>query len=156
VPSPLRALAIVSAYAALVGGVAAAVLLTDDTGATPWLALLAAMAVLHLGFGVIVARFWVALLPLIVCVAAWLLDLGDFSITTLLVGVPCAMLVIAGVALRIGWDGGPRVARGPAERETQEPREVAEIRAERRRAAEAAGEADWDPVARPAWDDVVA
>jgi hypothetical protein len=153
VPSPLRVLGIVAAYAVLVGGVALAVLATDDTGAEPWLALLAAMAVLHLGFGVLVTRFWVALLPLVVCVAAWLLDLGDFSITTLLVGVPCAMLAVAGVALRIGWDGGPR----RREREDEfEPPEVAEIRAERRRAAEAAGEADWDPGARPLWDDAIA
>lgn len=143
---PHRALSIVAAYVVTVGGVAGVLVATATDSATPWLALLAAMAILHLGFGLIVARFWVALLPLVLCVVAWLLDLGDFSITTLLVGVPCAMLVVAGVALRIGWDGGPAAAP------------VAQIRRERKRAASAAAaveDPDWDPV-QPMWDDAVA
>ncbi|WCB93806.1 hypothetical protein DSM104299_02523 [Baekduia alba] len=142
-PSPLRALSIIAAYAATVGGVAVALVATADSDATPWLALLAAMAVLHLGFGLIVARFWVALLPLVVCVVAWLLDLGDFSITTLMVGIPCAMLMVAGASLRIGWDGGPAAAP------------VAQIRRERKRTAAAVEDPDWDPV-QPLWDDAVA
>ena len=80
------------------------------------------------------------MLPLIVCVVAFVLDLGDFSITALLVGIPCAMLLAAGVALRVGWDGGPK-ARVI---EDEPPAEVAEIRAERLRAARAAGEPDPD------------
>lgn len=97
---------IVGAYAVTVAGVLGALLLAipDD----PWLAVLAAMAVVHLGFGLIVARWWTVLLPLAVSVAAVLVDVGGFSITTLLVGVPCAMLLVAGVALRIGWDDGGR------------------------------------------------
>jgi hypothetical protein len=146
VRTSIRALGTVGAYAATVGAVFAAVVLTADSSATPWLALLAAMAIVHLGFGLIVARFWVALLPMIVAVAAWLLNLGNFSILTLLIGVPCAMLVIAGVALRVGWDGGPRAGvreRGGAKTPTQ----VAEIRAERRRAAASTEvQDDWDPV----------
>jgi hypothetical protein len=140
-PSPLKALGFVAAYAVAVGGVTVALVATADDSATPWLALLAAMAIVHLGFGILVGRWSAALLPLIVCVVAFLLDLGDFSITALLVGLPCAMLLLAGVALRIGWDGGPshRVDT------TDEPSaEVAEIRAERLRAARAAGEPDPD------------
>jgi hypothetical protein len=148
VPSPLRVLSIIAAYAVTVGAVALALVATADSDATPWLALLAAMAVVHLGFGILVARFWVALLPLIVCVGAWLADLGDFSITTLLVGVPCSMLVVAGVALRIGWDGGPGAREAT-------PKPVAELRRERRRVASGA-DADWDPVQPPIWDDAVA
>jgi hypothetical protein len=132
-----------------VGGVVVVLGATATDSATPWLALIAAMAIVHLGFGLIVARFWVAVLPLVVCVVAWLLDLGDFSITTLLVGVPCAMLVVAGTALRIGWDGGPQAAP------------VAQLRRERKRVAAEAGsrsesDADeWDPV-QPMWDDAIA
>jgi hypothetical protein len=102
----MKAITIVAAYAVTVGGVLAALLLsiTDE----PWLAVLAAMAVVHLGFGLIVARWWTVLLPLVVSIAAVLIDVGGFSITTLLVGVPCAMLLLAGVALRIGWDDGGR------------------------------------------------
>jgi hypothetical protein len=106
----LRASTIVAAYAVVVGGVLAALLLAvpDD----PWLAVLAAMAVVHLGFGLIVARWWTVLLPVLVSVVAVIADVGGFSITTLLVGLPCAMLLFAGVALRIGWDDGGR-AREP-------------------------------------------
>lgn len=141
-PSPFKALGFIVAYAVAVGGVGVALVATADDSATPWLALLAAMAIVHLGFGIIVARWTAALLPLIVCIVAFVLDLGDFSITALLVGIPCAMLLLAGVALRIGWDGGPS-RRAPAEAE-KPPSEVAEIRAERLRAARAAGEPDPD------------
>jgi hypothetical protein len=146
VRTSIRALGTVGAYAATVGAVLAAVVLTADSSATPWLALLAAMAIVHLGFGLIVARFWVALLPVVVAVVAWLLNLGDLSILTLLVGVPCAMLVVAGAALRIGWDGGPRAGARESKRE-KTPAVVAEIRAERRRAAASRdADDDWDPV----------
>jgi hypothetical protein len=141
-PSPLKALGFVAAYAVTVGGVGVALVATADDSATPWLALLAAMAIVHLGFGILVARWSAALLPLIVCIVAFVLDLGDFSITALLVGIPCAMLLLAGVSLRIGWDGGPS-RRTPAD--ADEPAaQVAEIRAERLRAARAAGEPDPD------------
>jgi hypothetical protein len=143
-PSPLKALGFIAAYAVTVGGVGAALIATADDSATPWLALLAAMAIVHLGFGIWVGRWSAALLPLIVCVVAFLLDLGDFSITALLVGIPCAMLLLAGVSLRVGWDGGPvRRARERAGADAP-PSEVAEIRAERLRAARAAGEPDPD------------
>jgi hypothetical protein len=105
----VKAIMIVAAYVVTVGGVLAALLLAipDD----PWLAVLAAMAVVHLGFGLIVARWWTVLLPLAVSAGAVIADVGGFSITTLLVGVPCAMLLVAGVALRIGWDDGGRARR---------------------------------------------
>jgi hypothetical protein len=141
-PSPLKALGFIAAYAVTVGGVSVALVATADDSATPWLALLAAMAVVHLGFGIWVGRWTAALLPLIVCVVAFLLDLGDFSITALLVGLPCAMLLLAGVALRVGWDGGPTARR--RETAAAPPAQVAEIRAERLRAARAAGEPDPD------------
>ena len=51
-PSPLKALGFVAAYAVAVGGVGVALVATADDSATPWLALLAAMAIVHLGFGV--------------------------------------------------------------------------------------------------------
>jgi hypothetical protein len=145
-PSPLKALGITATYAATVGGVGAALILTADDDATPWLALLAAMAVVHLGFGILVARWSTALLPLIASIGAVAADAGGFSITTLLVGVPCALLVVAGVALRIGWDGGPRA---PA---------ADQIRRERRRAAAAADDdsGEWDPVQPAVWDDAAA
>jgi hypothetical protein len=139
-PSPLKALGFVAAYAVAVGGVGVALVATADDSATPWLALLAAMAIVHLGFGILVGRWSAALLPLVVCIVAFVLDLGDFSITALLVGIPCAMLLAAGVSLRIGWDGGPS-ARPAAD---EPPSQVAEIRAERLRAARAAGEPDPD------------
>lgn len=139
-PSPLKALGFVVAYAVAVGGVGVALVATADDSATPWLALLAAMAIVHLGFGILVGRWTAALLPLVVCIVAFVLDLGDFSITALLVGIPCAMLLAAGVALRVGWDGGPK-ARAV---EDEPPSQVAEIRAERLRAARAAGEPDPD------------
>jgi hypothetical protein len=106
VRGPFKAITIVAAYAVAVGGVLAALLLTitDD----PWLAVLAAMAVVHLGFGWIVARWWTVLLPIVASIAGVLADVGGFSITTLLVGLPCAMLLLAGVALRTGWDDGGR------------------------------------------------
>jgi hypothetical protein len=106
----LKILSIVAAYAVTVGGVLAALLLAipDD----PWLPALAAMAILHLGFGLIVPRAWTVVLPLAVCLVAVLADVGGFSITTFLVGVPCAMLLLAGVSLRIGWDDGGRARRG--------------------------------------------
>jgi hypothetical protein len=141
-PSPLRALGFIAAYAVTVGGVSAALIATADDSSTPWLALLAAMAVVHLGFGIWVGRWTAALLPLIVCTVAFLLDLGDFSITALLVGLPCAMLLLGGVALRVGWDGGPSARR--RETPAAPPAQVAEIRAERLRAARAAGEPDPD------------
>jgi hypothetical protein len=137
VPSPLKAIGVIAIYAVTVGGVCAALLLTADDDATPWIALLAAMAVVHLGFGALVARWSAALLPLIASVGAVLVDAGGFSITTLMVGVPCAMLVVAGVALRIGWDGGPRA---PA---------AEQIRRARDRVA-AEGDEDWDPIQPPA------
>jgi hypothetical protein len=146
VPSPVKALGITVAYLATVGVVVAALALTADDSATPWIALLAAMAVVHMGFGILVARFSAALLPLIVSALAVLVDVGGFSITTLLVGVPCSMLVVAGVALRIGWDGGPAAAP------------VAQIRRERKRQAAAwDGETgDWDPVQPQRLDDALA
>lgn len=110
-PAPLKALAIVASYAIAVAAVVIALLLA--IGDDPWLPLLAAMAVVHLGFGLIVARWWTVLLPLVVSVAAVIADVGGFSITTFLVGVPCALLLLAGVALRIGWDDGGRMP-GPS------------------------------------------
>jgi hypothetical protein len=146
VSSTVKALAITAAYLLTVGAVGAALALTADDTATPWLALLAAMAVLHLGFGLLVVRFSAALLPLLASVLAMLAKLGDFSITTLLVGVPCALLVVAGVALRIGWTGGPRAS--PAEQIARERRKVE---------AQAWDESgDWDPVQPPVWDDAIA
>ncbi|MCW2982585.1 MAG: hypothetical protein JWR63_155 [Conexibacter sp.] len=109
-PAPLKALGIVAAYAVTVAVVIAALLVSIADN--PWLPLLAAMAVVHLGFGLIVARWWTVLLPLVVSVAAVFADVGGFSITTLLVGVPCALLLLAGVALRIGWDDGGRAPAG--------------------------------------------
>jgi hypothetical protein len=105
----LKVLSIVAAYAVTVGGVLVALLLAipDD----PWLPALAAMAIVHLGFGLLVPRVWTVALPLAVCVVAVLADIGGFSITTFLVGVPCAMLLLAGVSLRIGWDDGGRARR---------------------------------------------
>jgi hypothetical protein len=141
-PSLLKALGFVAAYAVAVGGVTVALVATANDSATPWLALLAAMAVVHLGFGILVGRWSAALLPVVVCVVAFALDLGDFSITALLVGLPCAMLLFAGVALRVGWDGGPTARR--REEAEAPPAQVAEIRAERLRAARAAGEPDPD------------
>jgi hypothetical protein len=143
----VKALGIIAIYVVTVGAVGAALVLTADDSATPWLALLAAMAVVHLGFGFFVVRWTAALLPLVVSVLAALLQIGDFSITTLLVGVPCALLVVAGVALRIGWDGGPKAH--PAD----------QIARDRRRRVERSGEdGDWEPVQGPAayWDDAVA
>jgi hypothetical protein len=106
----MKALMIVAAYAVTVAGVLAALLLVipDD----PWLPVLAAMAVVHLGFGWLVVRWWTVLLPLAVSAGAVLVDVGGFSITTLLVGIPCALLLVAGVALRIGWDDGGRARSG--------------------------------------------
>jgi hypothetical protein len=102
----LKVLSIVAAYAVTVGGVLLALLLAipDD----PWLPALAALAILHLGFGLLVPRPWTVLMPLAVSIVAVLADVGGFSITTFLVGVPCAMLLLAGVSLRIGWDDGGR------------------------------------------------
>lgn len=111
VRAPFKPLVIVAAYAVAVGAVVAALLLAIDED--PWLPLLAALAVVHLGFGLIVPRWWTVLLPLVVSVAAAAADVGGFSITTLLVGVPCALLLLAGVALRIGWDDGGRMP-GPS------------------------------------------
>ena len=107
----LKPLAIVATYAVAVGAVVVALLLAINED--PWLPLLAALAVVHLGFGLIVPRWWTVLLPLGVSVAAVVTDIGGFSITTLLVGVPCALLLLAGVALRIGWDDGGRMP-GPS------------------------------------------
>jgi hypothetical protein len=107
----LKPLAIVGTYAVVVGAVVASLLLV--IGDEPWLPLLAAMAVVHLGFGLIVPRWWTVLLPLTVSIAAVVADVGGFSITALLVGVPCALLLLAGVALRIGWDDGGRMP-GPS------------------------------------------
>jgi hypothetical protein len=101
-----RALMIVAAYAVTVGGVLAALLLVVPHD--PWLAVLAAMAIVHLGFGLIVARWWTVLMPVVVSIVAVVVDVGGFSLTTLLVGIPCAMLLLAGVSLRIGWDDGGR------------------------------------------------
>lgn len=109
--APFKPLAIVVTYAGVVGAVVVALLLA--IGDDPWLPLLAALAVVHLGFGLIVPRWWTVLLPLVVSVAAVLVDLGGLSITALLVGVPCALLLLAGVALRIGWDDGGRMP-GPS------------------------------------------
>jgi hypothetical protein len=148
VRTSVKALGIIAAYVVTVGGVGAVLVLTADDSATPWLALLAAMAVVHLGFGWFVVCWSAALLPLVVSVVAALLRVGDFSITTLLVGVPCAMLVAAGVALRIGWDGGPKAH--PAD-------QIARDRRRRVERASGGGAADWDPVQPPAahWDDAV-
>ena len=107
----LKPLAIVATYAVAVGAVIVALLLA--IGDDPWLPLLAALAVLHLGFGLIVPRWWTVLLPLGISAAAVVADVGSFSITTLLVGVPCALLLLAGMALRIGWDDGGRMP-GPS------------------------------------------
>lgn len=113
----LKVLSIVAAYAVTVGGVLLALLLAipDD----PWLPALAALAILHLGFGLLVPRAWTVLMPLAVCIVAVVAGVGGFSITTFLVGVPCAMLLLAGVSLRIGWDDGGRArrARDPRGRE---------------------------------------
>jgi hypothetical protein len=103
----LKALGIAAAYAVTVAAVVVGVLLSSPDE-TPWLALLIAVAIVHFGFGLIVARWWAALLPIVVSIVAVIADLGGFSVTTLLVGVPCTMLVIAGTSLRIGWDGGGR------------------------------------------------
>jgi hypothetical protein len=111
VRAPLKPLAIVATYAIAVGAVVVALMLA--IGDDPWLPLLAAMAVVHLGFGLLVPRWWTVLLPLAVSVAAVVVDVGGFSITTLLVGVPCALLLLAGIALRIGWDDGGRMP-GPS------------------------------------------
>lgn len=105
----LKVLSIVVAYAVTVGGVLVALLLAIPD--EPWLPALVAMAIVHLGFGLIVPRVWTVALPLVVSLAAVLLDVGGFSITTFLVGVPCAMLLLAGIALRIGWDDGGRARR---------------------------------------------
>jgi hypothetical protein len=137
-------LGITAMYVVLVGGVAAALLLTADDDATPWIALLAAMAIVHFGFGLLVARFSAALLPLVVSLIGVLASVGDFSITTLLVGVPCALLVVAGASLRIGWDGGPKA--NPADKIARERRRV-----------EGGADDDWDPIQPPAvWDDAIA
>jgi hypothetical protein len=106
----LKVLSIVAAYAIAVGGVLAALLLAIPD--EPWLPALAALAILHLGFGLLVARAWTVALPLVVSLAAVVADVGGFSITTFLVGVPCAMLLLAGVWLRIGWDDRGRARRG--------------------------------------------
>lgn len=100
-------MSIVAAYAVTVGGVLVALLLAipDD----PWLPTLAAMAIVHLGFGLLVPRAWTVVLPLTVSIVAVVADVGGFSITTFLVGVPCALLLLAGVMLRIGWDDGGRM-----------------------------------------------
>ena len=110
-PAPLKALTIVASYAITVAAVVVALLLA--IGDDPWLPLLAAMAVVHLGFGLIVARWWTVLLPLLVSLAAVIADVGGFSITTFLVGIPCALLLVAGISLRIGWDDGGRMP-GPS------------------------------------------
>jgi hypothetical protein len=111
VRATLKPLAIVATYAVAVGAVVVALLLA--IGDDPWLPLLAALAVVHLGFGLLVPRWWTVALPLVVSVAAAVTDVGGFSITTLLVGVPCALLLLAGIALRIGWDDGGRMP-GPS------------------------------------------
>jgi hypothetical protein len=119
VRAPLKPLAIVATYAVAVSAVVVALLLaiSDD----PWLPLLAALAVVHLGFGLIVPRWWTVLLPLVVSMAAAVADVGGFSITTLLVGVPCGLLLLAGIALRIGWDDGGRMP-GPSSSATWDGR----------------------------------
>jgi hypothetical protein len=105
----LKVLSIVAAYAVTVGGVLLALLaaIPDE----PWLPALAAMAIVHLGFGLLVPRAWTVVMPLTVSLVAVVADVGGFSITTFLVGVPCAMLLLAGVSLRIGWDDGGRARR---------------------------------------------
>jgi hypothetical protein len=142
VPRYVKALGIVAIYAVTVGGVVAVLALTADDSATPWLALLAAMAVVHLGFGLFLVRWSMALLPLVVSVIAALLQIGDFSITTLLVGVPCSLLVVAGVALRIGWDGGGPKAH-PAD-------QIARDRTRRVERDRGQATAEWEPVQPPA------
>jgi hypothetical protein len=132
VPAPSKALAIVVSYAVAVGAVVVALLLA--IGDDPWLPLLAAMAVVHLGFGLIVARWWTVLLPLVVSVAAVVADVGGFSITALLIGMPCALLLLSGVALRIGWDDGGRMP-GPSSAATWDGRAAY---------AEDHPEAEWD------------
>ena len=109
--APLKPLVIVATYIVAVGAVVLALLLA--IGDDPWLPLLAAMAVVHLGFGLLVPRWWTVVLPLAVSMAAAVADVGGFSITTLLVGLPCALLLFAGVALRVGWDDGGRMP-GPS------------------------------------------
>jgi hypothetical protein len=116
VKAVLKALGIAAAYAVTVAAVVLG-LLASTPDETPWLALLVAIAIVHLGFGLIVARWSAAVLPLIVSAGLVAADVGGFSVTTLLVGVPCAMLVLAGTSLRIGWDGGERARRSaPSER----------------------------------------
>jgi hypothetical protein len=105
----LKVLSIVAAYAVTVGGVLLALLVAIPD--EPWLPALAAMAIVHLGFGLLVPRAWTVVMPLTVSLVAVLADVGGFSITTFLVGVPCAMLLLAGVSLRIGWDDGGRARR---------------------------------------------
>src|ERR1700709_701551 len=119
VRAPLKPLAIVATYAIAVGAVVLALLLV--IGDDPWQPLLAALAVVHLGFGLIVPRWWTVLLPLGVSIAAVVADVGGCPITTLLVGVPCALLLLAGVALRIGWDDGGRMP-GPSSAATWDGR----------------------------------
>jgi hypothetical protein len=119
VPAPLKALTIVVSYAIAVAAVVLALVLA--AGDDPWLPLLAALAVVHLGFGLIVARWWTVLFPLVASIAAVFADVGGISITALLVGVPCAMLLLAGVALRIGWDDGGRMP-GPSSAATWDGR----------------------------------
>lgn len=114
-----KPLVIVAAYAVAVGAVVLALLLASDED--PWLPLLAALAVVHLGFGLIVPRWWTVALPLAVSVAAVVAGIGGFSITALLVGVPCALLLLAGVSLRIGWDDGGRMP-GPSSAATWDGR----------------------------------
>jgi hypothetical protein len=106
----LKVLSIVAAYVVTVGGVLIALLLAIPD--EPWLPALAALAILHLGFGFLVPRAWTVAMPLTICIVAVIADVGGFSITTFLVGVPCAMLLLAGVSLRIGWDDGGRMRRG--------------------------------------------
>jgi hypothetical protein len=136
----LKPLAIVATYAVVVGAVVVALLLA--IGDDPWLPLLAAMAVVHLGFGLIVPRWWTVLLPLVVSVAAVVADAGGFSITTLLVGVPCALLLLAGIALRIGWDDGGRMP-GPSKAASWDGRAAY---------AEDHPDAEWDEAdSAPSW-----
>jgi hypothetical protein len=132
VPAPSKALAIVVSYAFAVGATAVVLLLA--IGDDPWLPLLAAMAVVHLGFGLIVPRWWTVLLPLVVSVAAVVVDVGGLSITALLIGMPCALLLLSGVALRIGWDDGGRMP-GPSSAATWDGRAAY---------AEDHPEAEWD------------
>lgn len=106
----LKALMIGITYVVSVAAVSAAVLVTSHD--TPWVALLVAMAIVHLGFGFVLGRWSTLLLPIVASLAAVVADIDGFSITTLLVGVPCTMLVFSGTCLRIGWDGGgPRISR---------------------------------------------